>query len=323
MGLTAVALFGAIIFLPLFFQLVLGAAASKAGLMLSPAHGRSHRRLGRGRAAGLADRAVQVPPGHRPERGCAAFLLLAWLSRSQGTVLPLELALVGLGLGLGLVMPNLTTAIQNAVPPEDLGVATSAASFFRSLGGALGVALSGAWMTARLHRLLPPQEAASLGGGAVDRSIAAISALPEAQRTLVVHAYRQAIGSTFLLGAAVAAPGAPDRARAPRAAAPQRGPAPRREAGRGRAGLRAARAVSRSTVRRPWPGRPSSRCRACDGNGSVQEGPAGAVARARAVVVGRVEARQPGAALVVRGAGLTGAGAAAGLARAGGRAGRD
>ena len=126
---------------------------------------------------------------------------------SGSSVLPLELALVGLGLGLGLVMPNLTTAIQNAVAPQDLGVATSAASFFRSLGGALGVALSGAWMTFRLHRLLPVEDASSLGGNAVDHSIAAISALPAAQRALVVNAYRHAIGSTFLLGAIVAALG--------------------------------------------------------------------------------------------------------------------
>jgi EmrB/QacA subfamily drug resistance transporter len=203
MGLTAVALFGAIIFLPLFFQLVLGARASQAGLMLSPlmggvivasvVGGRLVSRTGRYKFLPVTGLSV----------ACAAFLLLAWLSRSRGTVLPLELALVGLGLGLGLVMPNLTTAIQNAVLPEDLGVATSAASFFRSLGGAFGVALSGAWMTARLHRLLPPVEA-GIGEGAVDRSIAAITALPEAQRAVVVHAYREAIGSTFLLGAAVA-----------------------------------------------------------------------------------------------------------------------
>src|SRR5262249_36712000 len=131
----------------------------------------------------------------------------------------LELSLVGLGLGLGLVMPNLTTAIQNAVSPEDLGVATSAASFFRSLGGALGVALSGAWMTSRLHRLLPPQDAASLGDTAVDRSIAAISALPAAERAVVVYAYRHAIGSPSPFAAAgaprglVAGRGRPGRPR--------------------------------------------------------------------------------------------------------------
>jgi hypothetical protein len=58
-------------------------------------------------------------------------------------------------------------------------------------------------MTSRLHRLLP-QDVSSLGGSAVDRSISAISALPAAERAVVVHAYRQAIGSTFLLGAVVA-----------------------------------------------------------------------------------------------------------------------
>ena len=207
MGLTAVALFGAIVFLPLFFQLVLGAAASKAGLMLSPlmggvivasvVGGRLLSRTGRYKFLPVTGLSV----------ACGAFLLLAWLAVSQASALPLELSLVGLGLGLGLVMPNLTTAIQNAVSPQDLGVATSAASFFRSLGGALGVALSGAWMTLRLHQLLPAQASASAGDSAVDRSIAAISALPEAERALVVHAYRHAIGSTFLLGAVVAALG--------------------------------------------------------------------------------------------------------------------
>jgi len=65
------------------------------------------------------------------------------------------------------------------------------------------VALSGAWMTARLHRLLPTA-AGGLGQSDAGRSIAAISALPETLRLAVVHAYREAIGSTFLLGAAVA-----------------------------------------------------------------------------------------------------------------------
>ncbi len=201
-GLTAVALFGAVIFLPLFFQLVLGAAASKAGLMLSPlmggvivasvVGGRMLSRTGRYKFLPVTGLSV----------ACVSFVLLSWLAQAQGSVLALELSLVGLGLGLGLVMPNLTTAIQNAVAPQDLGVATSAASFFRSLGGALGVALSGAWMTLQLHRLLPPQSASL--GSAVENSISAISALPDAERALVLHAYRHAIGSTFLLGAAVA-----------------------------------------------------------------------------------------------------------------------
>jgi predicted MFS family arabinose efflux permease len=204
MGLTAVALFGAIVFLPLFFQLVLGAGASRAGLMLSPlmggvivasvVGGRLVSRTGRYKFLPVTGLSV----------ACASFLLLAWLAGSRGSELPLELSLVGLGLGLGMVMPNLTTAIQNAVDPEDLGIATSAASFFRSLGGALGVALAGAWVTVRLHRLLPSELGGAMGASAVDRSISAISALPETQRIAVVHAYREAIGSTFVLGAIVA-----------------------------------------------------------------------------------------------------------------------
>src|SRR5262249_30715533 len=117
MGLTAVALFGAGVFLPLFFQLVFGAAVSPVGVVLAPlmggvivasvVGGRLLSRTGRYKFLPVTGLSV----------ACAAFLVLAWLARSQGSALALELSLVGLGLGLGLVMPNLTTAIQNAVSP--------------------------------------------------------------------------------------------------------------------------------------------------------------------------------------------------------------
>ena len=55
-----------------------------------------------------------------------------------------------LGLGIGMAMPNLTNAIQNAVAYNELGAATGAMVFIRSLGGALGVAASGAILSARL-----------------------------------------------------------------------------------------------------------------------------------------------------------------------------
>jgi hypothetical protein len=58
-----------------------------------------------------------------------------------------------MGLGIGFVMPNLTTAIQNAVERNELGSATATAAFFRSLGGALGVALSGAVLGSYLKGL--------------------------------------------------------------------------------------------------------------------------------------------------------------------------
>ena len=67
-----------------------------------------------------------------------------------------------LGLGMGMGMPNLTTAVQNAVAHRELGAATGAMSFVRSLGGALGVATSGTIMSSRLASAL------STGGGSVD-----------------------------------------------------------------------------------------------------------------------------------------------------------
>ena len=207
MGITATALFGAVVFLPLFFQLVLGAPASKAGLMLSPLMGGVIvASVVGGRLVSKTGRYKLLPVSGLTVAVCA-FVALSWLARWGQSVLSLELSLVGLGLGLGLVMPNLTTAIQNAVNPADLGVATSAASFFRSLGGSLGVALSGAYMTRQLHRLLPPGHAEQMGSSVVERSITAITALPAPERLLVTDAYRHAIGSTFLLGAVVAGMG--------------------------------------------------------------------------------------------------------------------
>jgi len=60
-----------------------------------------------------------------------------------------------LGFGLGLVMPVLVLAVQNAVHPRDLGTATSASTFFRSIGGSFGVAIFGAIFANRLGFWLP------------------------------------------------------------------------------------------------------------------------------------------------------------------------
>ena len=120
------------------------------------------------------------------------------------------LALVVTGAGLGLVMPNLTVAIQNAVPPEMLGVATSAVSFFRSLGGAFGVALSGSLLTGRVDASLA---AAGSAAAAARRATYPpllhhstghdLAALPPELHELVAAAYRQAIGTTFAIGAVI------------------------------------------------------------------------------------------------------------------------
>ena len=131
-----------------------------------------------------------------------SFLVMAWAATVDWGLWPLEACLVGVGLGIGLAMPNLTLAIQNSVERHEMGVATSTLGFFRSLGGAIGVALSGAIMTSRLHSLLP----ADIGGGSMlDRGIDKIAALPTETRVIVVEAYRVAIVDTFYTGAVFAA----------------------------------------------------------------------------------------------------------------------
>jgi EmrB/QacA subfamily drug resistance transporter len=107
-----------------------------------------------------------------------------------------------IGVGLGMVMQNLVLTVQNQVRPQELGVASSAVAFFRTLGGALGVAAFGAVLSGRVAHYL----AADLGAmglhGTVDRgSIPKLSALPAPVRAAVEDAFGQGIGNVFLFAA--------------------------------------------------------------------------------------------------------------------------
>src|ERR1700744_766453 len=140
-GLNAMALFGSLVFLPLFFQLVLGATASHAGLMLAPMMGGVIVASVTGGRLIAAFGRYKIFPGIGLATSVASFLTLAWCAHYHGSLWIIETALVFLGAGLGLVMPNLTVAIQNAVERHEMGSATSLSGFIRSLGGALGVAV--------------------------------------------------------------------------------------------------------------------------------------------------------------------------------------
>ncbi len=198
-GLAAMALFAAVVFLPLMFQLLMGASPATAGLMISPMMG------GVIVASVVGGRVVSRTGRYKtlPVLGLfaasLAFLGLAWSARARTGAAPVEALLVAMGLGVGLVMPNLITAIQNAVPRAELGGATAASAFFRSLGGALGVALAGAVLAGRLH---------AAGGGLlrVD-GITQLAELPAAQQALVLAAYRAGLADVFTAGAAIAALG--------------------------------------------------------------------------------------------------------------------
>jgi EmrB/QacA subfamily drug resistance transporter len=193
-------LFGTIVFLPLFLQTVARMSATKSGMLLLPQvagvvttsiiSGRLISRRGRYKAwpvAGLA---------------CAS-LGIYLLSRMDTATRPFEalVAMFVLGLGIGMVMQVLILAVQNSVDHRDLGTATSALNFFRSIGATLGVAAFGAIFTARLQadlaRLLP-------GGMTVDphdliRTPEAIRSLPAPLQETVAAAIAGAVHTVFLV----------------------------------------------------------------------------------------------------------------------------
>ena len=104
------------------------------------------------------------------------------------------------GLGFGMVAQVLTLAIQNAVDRSDLGIATGSANLFRSLGGAVGVALFGALFAARLG-------SASIDPERLQASPEAIASMPAAVRDDIASAVAHALDTVFLVAAPVAALG--------------------------------------------------------------------------------------------------------------------
>ncbi len=205
MALTFMGLFGAAVFLPLFFQLVLGLAPGRAGLLMAPMTGGVVLTsfLG-GRLVSLTGRYKIFPIVGLAAASLAFLSVMAAAAHGAGLAV-IEASLIILGMGFGLVMPNLMVAIQNSVNPRELGAATATSAFFRSLGGTFGVALSAAIMTAQL-RGLQPEGWAGFAGGArelMEKGIQQIAQLPPAQRNLVIATYRHAISTTFLTGAAI------------------------------------------------------------------------------------------------------------------------
>jgi MFS family permease len=201
---VGVAMFGSIIFLPQYLQIVKGESPTASGLLTLPLMvGLLITSIGSGRLITRTGR-YQIFPvvGMLVAAGGLALM-------SQLTVdTPLWLAGVFMfitGAGIGMVMQVLILATQNAVPYDDLGVATSGATFFRSLGGAMGVALFGALLTHRLRDTIPAQlKAAGVtadqipAGSAIQGGPAQIAALPDAIHLAVTTGFAEALQTCFL-----------------------------------------------------------------------------------------------------------------------------
>ena len=143
-------MFGAIIFIPLFLQLVYGVSPTSSGLRMLPLMARPARRRASSPAARSAASAATRRSRSPAPRSRRVGLFL--LSRLEVDTPPwvASVYMLVVGVGIGLVMQVLVLVVQNDAPPRDIGVATSTATFFRSMGGSLGVALFGAIFASRL-----------------------------------------------------------------------------------------------------------------------------------------------------------------------------
>ncbi|MFL5283616.1 MAG: MDR family MFS transporter [Rhodopila sp.] len=201
-GMMAFAMLGSTVFLPLYFQLVFDMDPAVAGLMLLP------QVTGMVISSILGGRIVTHPGRNKPfllaglGLEAAALGSLAVFAHVAAPPHTFLVSMGALGLGMGIGMPNLTTAVQNAVPYRELGAATGAMSFVRSLGGALGVAASGTIMSIRLAALSGGRKGLNLGALS-QQSVGALAHLTPAQQAGISAAYRSALTGCFLLSGAV------------------------------------------------------------------------------------------------------------------------
>ncbi|MGW3558261.1 DHA2 family efflux MFS transporter permease subunit [Streptomyces sp. NPDC000963] len=203
------AMFGAMTYLPTFLQVVQGVTPTMSGvhmlpmvlglLLTSTASGQVVSRTGRWKVFPVAGTALTA----------IGLLLLHRLTETSSTW-EMSAYFFVFGAGLGLVMQVLVLVVQNAVSYEDLGVATSGATFFRSIGASFGVAVFGTIFTNRLTSKLEDVFAAAgpglppgTGPGQVAADPRAVAQLPPELRPAVLHAYSTSITDVFLYASPV------------------------------------------------------------------------------------------------------------------------
>ncbi|MEV8534252.1 MFS transporter [Streptomyces sp. NPDC051211] len=196
------AMFGAMVYLPTFLQVVQGVSPTLSGVHMLPmvlgmlisstASGQIVSRTGRWKVFPITGTAVTA----------LGLLLLHQLHRTSSTW-EMSVYFFVFGAGLGLVMQVLVLVVQNAVSYADLGVATSGATFFRSIGASFGVAIFGTVFTNRLDDKLADALAGiplppGAGVAQLEADPRAIAELPAALRPTVLDAYATSITDVFL-----------------------------------------------------------------------------------------------------------------------------
>ncbi len=164
LAVMAAAMFGTILFIPLFLQGVVGSTAAQSGSVLAPMMiamvttstlaGQLISRTGRTKPFGIAGLAIAA----------VGFFLLSAMGPETDYITVVRNMII-IGIGLGPSMPTFTLAAQNAVPFSELGVVTSVTQFARSMGGTLGAAAFGSVLVSRfgpaLQRAMPSDLAIS------------------------------------------------------------------------------------------------------------------------------------------------------------------
>ncbi|MFI5469972.1 DHA2 family efflux MFS transporter permease subunit [Streptomyces cacaoi] len=202
------AMFGAMTYLPTFLQVVQGVSPTLSGvhmlpmvaglLLASTASGQIVSRTGRWKVFPVAGTGVTT----------LGLLLLHRLDEHSSTG-AMSACFFVFGLGLGLVMQVLVLIVQNAVAYEDLGVATSGATFFRSIGASFGVAIFGTIFSGRLgdklsDAFLGVQLPSGVSVDGLESDPRGIAELPSTLRPQALDAYASAITDVFLYAAPVA-----------------------------------------------------------------------------------------------------------------------
>lgn len=200
--LVGVAMFGGTVFLSQYFQVALGKSPTVAGLMSLPmifgvlvsstVAGQLITRFGRWKAYLVVGSVVMT----------GGFALLSTIDEETSAVL-LGAYMALLGIGVGMLMQNLVLAAQNDVPAAKLGAATSTLTFFRSMGGAIGVSALGAVLTNRVTSLYVDHfGAAATGGGSA--KVPDPQSLPAPALAVIRDIYGTATSDLFLVAAPIA-----------------------------------------------------------------------------------------------------------------------
>lgn len=205
--LVGAGMFGGLVILPLYLQIVRGASPTAAGLQLIPLM------VGIFVTSGISGRFMSKTGRYKvlPTIGTALMFTALMLMSTLEVRTPLLLAMAYMllmGAGLGLSMQTLVISVQNALPPRDMGVATSSVSFFRSLGGTLGAAVSLAILFGSLagniqerarEAGLPPEVVDRFSSATALDDSSVIDTLPAAVRQAVLDGFADSMSTVFFV----------------------------------------------------------------------------------------------------------------------------